>query len=159
MAEHLLTSLDPSTRVRKRAEYEAFAFSLIEGDVLVRNESHADPENHEYRVTIENGIPKRCECPADTHTEEACKHRIALAIRDKILEAATEYRTLADGGPKAEPETDSGGDEHTEDSTPDSSAGCEHLDGFPCWECVRTGKRTLPDEDTNAGTDDSASSV
>jgi len=134
-----LAELDPSKRVLKRAQYEAFQFSLYEGNVLVRNESHADPENHEYRVTIEDGLPVSCECPADEHAEEACKHRVGVAIRPSIIESATEVQTLTDGGMKTR--------EPPEEDLPEEEPypGCEHLDEeFPCWECVRSGRREIP---------------
>jgi len=134
-----LAELDPSKRILKRAQYEAFQFSLHEGNVLVRNESHADPENHEYRVTIKDGLPVSCECPADEHAEEACKHRVGVAIRPSIIESATEVQALTDGGTKTRelPEEDL----PEEEPTP----GCEHLDEeFPCWECVQSGRREIP---------------
>jgi hypothetical protein len=136
---HPLSQLDPSKRILKRAQYEAFAFSLLGGDVLVRNESHANPENHEYRVTIENGLPMSCECPADEHTEEACKHRVGVAIRPSIIESANEMQALTDGGIEA---NHSPGDS-LEDEAP--HPGCAHLSKeIPCWECVRSGRREIP---------------
>jgi len=138
-----LSQLDPSKRILKRAQYEAFAFSLSDGHVLVRNESHADPENHEYRVTIEDGLPTSCECPADEQAEEACKHRVGIAIRPSIIESASEMQALTDGGVEAKRNVEtnevSSGDEAPE-------PGCEHLsEDFPCWECVRTGRQEIPE--------------
>ena len=78
---HPLVSLDFSPRVRKRAEYEAFTFSLVPNGVLVRNESYADPANHEYAVQVTDGVPVACDCPADANFAEACKHRVAVAMR------------------------------------------------------------------------------
>jgi len=83
MATTLLDSLEPTNRVLKRAQYEAFEFSLLDGDVRVRNESHQNPADHEYRVTVVDGVPETCECPADTVSDGACKHRVAVAIRPK----------------------------------------------------------------------------
>ncbi|WP_266083334.1 hypothetical protein [Haladaptatus caseinilyticus] len=31
----------------------------------------------------------------------------------------------------------------TDDKTPEN-CGCDGLDNFPCWECVRTGRKELP---------------
>jgi hypothetical protein len=136
-----LSQLDPSKRILKRAQYEAFAFYLQDGHVLVRNESHAEPANHEYRVTIENGHPTSCECPADEHTEEACKHRVGVAIRPSIIESADEMQALTDGGVEAKPNVV---EDQSEDEAPEP--GCEHLsEDFPCWECVRTGRREVPE--------------
>lgn len=97
MTDHPLERLQVRSRPLKRAQYEAFAFSLFEGDVLVRNESHADPSNHEYRVTVDDGIPTACECPADMNSDGACKHRLAVAIRPRILEAVERFRAAAHG--------------------------------------------------------------
>ena len=74
MTQSLLERLSPTNRVLKRAQYEAFAFSLYDGDVLVRNESHLNPADHEYRVTVVDGIPTACECPADKRFDGLCKH-------------------------------------------------------------------------------------
>ncbi|QCJ45885.1 SWIM zinc finger family protein [Haloprofundus sp. MHR1] len=136
MTEHLLSKLAPSGRVLDRAQYEPLCFSLLDGDVLVRNERYTDPENHEYRVQIENGVPIACECPADEKYPGACKHRVAVAIRSVVVDAAVEMQALADGGSVRA---------STRYETDESSCDCEQLsNGFPCWECVRTGRRGLP---------------
>lgn len=94
MSPHVLERLDPSSTVLKRAQYEAFSFTLYEGDVLVRNESHAEPMNHEYRVTVQDGVPATCECPADRYHSGPCKHRVAVAIRTPVLDAAVMMQSL-----------------------------------------------------------------
>ncbi|RBI60754.1 SWIM zinc finger family protein [halophilic archaeon] len=139
MSRVLLDRLDPTNRVLKRAQYEAFAFALFDGDIQVRNESHLDPENHEYRVTIHDDVPVVCECPADETYDGPCKHRVAVAIRPRILEVVATMRLVADGGrtiddpaPTTEPA----------DESPEN-CDCADLGGFPCWECVRTGRRDL----------------
>src|SRR6056297_338280 len=140
MPRTLLDRLDPTNRVLKRAQYEAFAFALLDGDVQVRNESHPNPGNHEYRVTIQDGVPVACECPADETYDGACKHRVAIAIRPRILKIVANMQLVADGGsvddhpPSAEPEDD-----------PPENCDCNDLGEFPCWECVRTGRRDLPE--------------
>ena len=140
MAANALRELNPPEQVLKRAQYEAFAFSLLDGDVLVRNKSYADPENHEYRVQIEEGLPASCDCPADTRYSGACKHRVAVAIRRPILEAATQMQTV--GESRGRSQSDAG------DESEPEVAGCEHLsEEFPCWECVRTGRRPLPSQE------------
>lgn len=85
---HPLTRLQTNQRTIKRAQYEAFEFSLTARGILVRNASHAKPADHEYLVTIQDGLPTSCECPADEHYEGACKHRVAIAIRRPVLDAA-----------------------------------------------------------------------
>lgn len=82
---------DVPERVLKRAQYESFAFSWFDGDVHVRNESHADPANHEYVVRIDEGAPIACTCPADTQYDTPCKHRIAVAIRQPIVEFVVQH--------------------------------------------------------------------
>ncbi|WP_299267281.1 SWIM zinc finger family protein [Halorientalis sp.] len=95
-SSHPLSRLEWTPRILKRAQYEALQFSLIEGDIRVRNASHADPAGHEYRVRIEDGQPVACTCPFDGRSSQACKHRVAVAIRPAIIEAATTMQTLAE---------------------------------------------------------------
>jgi hypothetical protein len=135
-----LDQLEFTTRVAKRAQYEAFEFAISDGGVVVQNCSHENPADHEYLVTIEDGLPAACECPADAHFDGACKHRVAVAIREPVLDAAVAGTVAADGGTTTE---DGRGPEVPDD---DSDCDCEQLrDDFPCWECVRTGQRNLPD--------------
>jgi len=127
-----------SKRVLKRAQYEAFELSLFEGDIIVRNASHANPSEHEYRITIQDGRPTKCSCPADANYKGACKHRVGVAIRRPVLEAASEMQVLTDGGRPPVPQFDAL-------ETDGEECACADLhEDFPCWECVRTGKRSLP---------------
>ena len=142
MSHTLTDKLEPTNRVLKRAQYEAFAFSLINGNVRVRNESHLDPSKHEYQVTVVNGVPVTCECPADATYDGPCKHRVAVAIRPDILEVATRMRLVADGGGTA---IDNRSSEQS-DSADSEQCDCDDLDkDLPCWDCVRTGRRSLPE--------------
>lgn len=77
--------LDVPEQILQRAQYEAYAFTYLDGHVQVRNESYADPDDHKYLVRIESGTPVACTCPADTHSDHPCKHRVALAIRRPVL--------------------------------------------------------------------------
>jgi len=95
---HPLDRLDVSSRVLKRAQYEALAFFLRPPYVEVRNYSYPDPENHSYRIGIADGIPINCTCPADVEYARACKHRVGLAIRSRILDMAIEAKVAAGGG-------------------------------------------------------------
>ena len=81
---------DVPTRILKRAQYEALTFAWLDGNVRVRNHSHAEPTNHEYVVTIDDGRPIACTCPADGRFDHPCKHRVAVAIRRPILEFVAE---------------------------------------------------------------------
>lgn len=48
------------------------------------------------RATIENGPPISCECLADEHAEETCKHRVGISILPSIIESASEMQALTD---------------------------------------------------------------
>ncbi len=141
---NVLSQLTFTNRVAKRAQYEALEFSLTTRGVLVRNTSHAKPADHEYLVTVHNGIPIACECPADDRYDGACKHRVGVAIRTPLLQAATDHSLVADGGTQIEKEAET----HENDSDTDQPADCDcdGLGGFPCWPCVRSGRRDLPAE-------------
>lgn len=140
---HPLEQLEFTTRVAKRAQYEAFEFSITEAGVRVRNCSHEEPADHEYVVSVEDGLPTACDCPADERFDGACKHRVAVVIRKPVLEAVTATSVAADGGVDGEVVSES--DLDVEDGDPDD-CDCDELPGdFPCWECVRTGRRTIPD--------------
>ena len=91
-----LQHLETTNRVLKRAQYEAFVFAVTADGVLVRNESHLDTDEHEYLVTVTGGIPVACECPADEHYEGACKHRVAVAIREPVIQAAASQETVTE---------------------------------------------------------------
>lgn len=104
-------SLDPidalefSEKTGKRAVYEEFSFRPRGGgDIEVENLSHGDDsDEHTYTVHVVGGIPSDCSCPADTYNtvEGACKHRVAVAMRPAVLQAAehgSDEPLLADGG-------------------------------------------------------------
>ena len=93
---HPIERLEPTQRTLRRAQYEAFEFELTEQGVLVRNASHANPADHEYLVTIEDGLPHSCPCPADEHYQGACKHRVSVAIRTPVLEAARNAQRICE---------------------------------------------------------------
>ena len=135
---HPLARLDFSSRVRKRAQYEAFEFSLVPDGILVRNNSYADPENHEYVVTIHDGVPVACSCPADARFDGACKHRVAVAMRRLILDIAIQARVVTDGG-YASVSSDRSERPHEEPTSieTDHCGVCATLDSLPCWECFR----------------------
>lgn len=124
----------------------------------VRNESHADPAAHEYQVTVTDGVPTACTCPADEHGDGACKHRIAVAIRRPVLDVATNptARILrgATGGKSnraRQRQPDQPTDEDDIQPEPnDLACECAALGGsFPCWHCVRTGRKSLSDHSSD----------
>jgi hypothetical protein len=137
--------LDADVTTEKRAQWEAFEFTVLGGgDVKVVNDSHENADDHTYTVHVESGIPSDCSCPADTYQEGACKHRVAVAIREPVLEAATEDQPVrADGGTAT---LDSFGGDDRDDDRPED-CDCDELSGdFPCWPCVRDSRRELPSD-------------
>lgn len=169
----VLDRLDVSIRALKRAQYEAFDFRLTDGGVTVRNGSHANPDDHVYDVTVRDGVPVACTCPADEHQETTCKHRLAVAIRKPVLDAATihtaredirENRERNDDSSGAVPllVTDGAGLAHSpseggdpvDPERPDDCACLADPDSFPCWPCVRDGYRELPEDDRIESADD-----
>ena len=147
---HPLTALEFTSRIAKRAQYEAFEFTFVPYGIQVRNGSHANPSEHEYLVRVEDGIPVTCTCPADDRFEGACKHRVAIAIRRPLLDAfaakAEPPAVAPDGGVAGE-----GPPSSAAPTTADASAGqsessetdeaCPDCIGeFPCWECYRAGQ-------------------
>ena len=132
--------LDADVATEKSAQWEAFEFTVLgDGDVEVVNTSHEDPDDHTYTVHVEGGIPSDCSCPADTYQEGACKHRVAVAIREPVLEAATrEQPVRADGGVTLE-------EFATKDADEDGCWCDDH--SFPCFDCYNAGRRDLPESD------------
>ena len=128
--------LSPDAETAKRAEWEAFEFTLLgDRDVEVVNTSHEEPSDHTYTVHLEGGIPSDCTCPAFEYREGSCKHQVAVAIREPVLEAVSaEPRMKADGGVTVEPEEPNHSNERPDDC--DCSPLFEEL---PCWPCYRDG--------------------
>ena len=153
MCKDTLAELEYDVSTIKRSQWEAFEFTLeAPGIVTVRIDGTAATENHTYRVNVENGVPVACECPADTYQDGACKHRVAIAIREPVLEAARESeneherpepsRAVADGGEVLEA-TEDGDDDPN--ACENGQVGCCGPDGddLPCFECYRTGEGPL----------------
>lgn len=146
---HPLAALTFSTRVAKRAQYERFDLTPIETGFRVRNESHANPEDHEYLVQMDGPVPTACSCPADERFDGACKHRVAIAIRrpgrsPKQSSSGDATRIRGDGGRSANPDTTEvpPSDErrhHADESASDDCEDC--LPDVPCWECYRQERR------------------
>jgi SWIM zinc finger len=97
--------------------------------VDVTNEDHENPAARQYTVFIDDVTENlmACTCPHHVHRDAFCKHMAAVetATDDGTLEAFP----LEDNGDDAEPE----------------DCDCDGLGGFPCWSCVRIGRRDLPD--------------
>ncbi|GAA0250402.1 SWIM zinc finger family protein [Haladaptatus pallidirubidus] len=67
-----------------------------------------------------------CTCPHHVHRNTFCKHMTAV-------ENVTDDGTL-DAFPS----------EDSEDDSESEGCDCDGLDGFPCWPCVRMGRKELP---------------
>ncbi|WP_423747585.1 SWIM zinc finger family protein (plasmid) [Haladaptatus sp. SPP-AMP-3] len=93
----------------------------------VTTDTHENPEAHQYTVSIDDVTNEliACTCPHHVHRNAFCKHMAAV-------ENVTDDGTL-----NAFP---SGGDDDAEPEDCD----CDGLGGFPCWPCVRTGRKELP---------------
>ncbi len=138
MSKSVLEVLESDEQVEKQAQWEAFSFRLLgDGDVEVTNGSHEDADEHTYTVHVEGGIPSDCTRPAWEYQTGACKHMVAVAIREPVLEAASrEQPVRADGGTVTLEEF--GADDRDED-------GCWCDDhSMPCFNCYRAGRRDLP---------------
>ncbi|WP_245998443.1 SWIM zinc finger family protein [Halalkalicoccus subterraneus] len=126
--------------------------------MTVRNESHENADEHSYRVNVEDGIPVACECPSDTYHDGACKHRVAVAIREPVLEAASDYESsgeqeqevATDGGTTVER---SGISEHNVEKRPSDCDCIPGIEDLPCWPCYREGFRT-PNPNPEGETED-----
>lgn len=146
MSTNPLEELETTRRIEKRAQYEAFTFSLTPNGVRIRNDSYANPEEHEYLVEVTDGIPTSCTCPADANYSSACKHRVAVAIRKPILDAVIQQQLVADGGTQADSPTQDY-EESEDENENDRDCDCADLStDFPCWECYRSGRRDFPEE-------------
>jgi hypothetical protein len=132
----VLELLDADAKVEKRASWEAFEFTLLEGcKVEVVNGSHDEPEEHTYTVHIEGSIPFSCTCPAWEYQDGACKHMVAVAIREPLIEAVSAEPTVkTDGGATVEAD----GVEHS-DERPDDCDCIPSMEDLPCWPCYRDG--------------------
>lgn len=146
--KHPLDQLHTTNRALHRAQRESFAFRLQQGAVIVRNQTHETPADHEYRVTVRDGVPVACTCPAEAQYAPACKHRIAVAIRDAVRETAMRMQQAAAGDPV---DTELSCGQHDAEPEPvDPPADCRctaRPDDVPCWPCVRAGRTTTAARD------------
>lgn len=165
MSAHALKELEFDGKTRKRAQYEAYEFEVIEpGLVRATNTSHANPENHQSLVTIENGVPVECGCPSDEYHPKACKHRVSTAIETLVIITATPEQDTQDTQNSPDTSTDTtptpiadGGEvtNHDEQDTTDTE-GCQFdtesctgidQDGFTCFDCyMADGLDHYPDD-------------
>lgn len=92
MSSIALADLEVGETTGKRATHENMQLTPGDGHVTVRNESHADGDEHEYRVTVVDGTPTSCTCPAYEYhcgPDEACKHMTRVAVSPTVLEVSS----------------------------------------------------------------------
>jgi len=83
------------------------------------------------RVTVVDGVPAACRCPADAVYDGVCKHRVAVAIRPQILDIARRRQAITDSGVVTD-----GSDKDQSDTGDTTQCDCDGLSNdFPCWEC------------------------
>lgn len=138
MSKSTLELLEYDEQIAKRAQWEAFEFTVLgEDDVEVVNGSHDEPEEHTYTVHVEGEIPSDCTCPAWEFQDGACKHMVAVAIREPVLGAVSAEPTVkADGGVTVKEGTANDSEERPDDC--DCGEWNDGL-GLPCWPCYRDG--------------------
>jgi len=150
--KRVVEQLEFDARTAKRAGWEQFEFTVVGPlEVEVANASYGDEkDDHTYLVEIEKRagvpVPDECECPADNHRNQACKHRIGLATIGglTVLNAAASAATLsasnADVTPSSEKiQTDGGTVAIAQDSErcPNDDPSCNGPEGenLPCFDC------------------------
>ena len=87
--------------------------------VDVTTESHENPADHQYTVSIDDVTDElmACTCPHHVHRNAFCQHMTAV-------EHATDDRTLEAFSAKD--------DETDKDDTKSVECDCDGLNGFPC---------------------------
>ena len=121
-------ALEAAETAQNRAQTEQFTYNVeAPGIVDVTNESHENLADHHYVVTLDDVTDKlmACTCSHHVHRNVFCKHMAAV-------ENATDDGTL-----DAFPSED-------EDDAEPEDCDCECLGDFPCWPCVRMGRKELP---------------
>jgi hypothetical protein len=95
--------------------------------VDVTNEGHQNPAAHQYTVSIDDVTKElmACTCPHHVHRNAFCKHMAAVenATDDGTLDAFLS---------------------EDDDETKPEECDCADLGDFPCWPCVRMGRKELP---------------
>jgi hypothetical protein len=135
-SSEVLDILDATSTIEKRASWEGFEFTILEGGrVEVVNKSYDAPEGHTYTVHVEGGIPFSCSCPAFEYQDGPCKHMVAVAIREPVLEAVCTVSTVkTDGGVTVEVKESDHSDER-----PDNCDCSPLFEELPCWLCYGNG--------------------
>ena len=151
----IVDQLDFSAKTARRVTWEEWEFTVVgPHQVEVTNASYGYlKDDHSYLVGIEvrggRALPVECQCPADIHHDQDCKHKVALAAigGQTVLNAAVQYETPeTTDKPEVKTVADKlrgdGGVVAPSNPTEDD-CDCERLSDFPCWPCVRDGRRSL----------------
>lgn len=150
----VVEGLDFDKLTASRVAWEAWEFTLeAPGRVKVNNAAYGYLKaDHSYTVLVEERdglvVPSECECPADTHGESDCKHKVALATvgGPTVLEVAVNVEGAASASPARKPESrrdtisvNTGTrDSHSEETQcPHGNPGCEGptSSDLPCFDC------------------------
>jgi hypothetical protein len=163
--KRVVTQLNFGPKTAKRVTWEAWEFTVVgPHQVEVTNAAYGTEKSaHSYVVCVEQRdgvvVPMECECPADVHREEDCKHKVALATvgGQTVLRAATAHESPAAGSSSNDTarttaadvlQTDGGS--ATADSNGVGTNPCLNgrewcpgpaSDGLPCFSCYRGENR------------------
>jgi hypothetical protein len=156
-------------KTAKRVTWEAWEFTVVGPHLVeVTNASYGfEKDDHSYTVGVKErdglAIPAECNCPADIHREKYdCKHKVALAAvgGKTVLEASMNFATPSESSKRPNASTvadklrtdggittkETGGEAKHLDASEHNECDCAGLsEDFPCWPCVRDGKRELPE--------------
>ncbi|WP_435158573.1 SWIM zinc finger family protein [Haladaptatus sp. DFWS20] len=93
MSTKTSSELEADATAQKRAQWEQFSFDVgAPGLIEVTNESHENPAEHQYSVSIDDATEElvACTCPHHVHRNAYCKHMAAVetATDDGTLEAS-----------------------------------------------------------------------
>ncbi|WP_231189025.1 SWIM zinc finger family protein [Haladaptatus sp. DYF46] len=133
-------SLEAAETAQKRAQTEQFSFQIeAPGMVEVTNESHDNPTEHRYFVTLDDvtGDAMACTCPHHVHRSAFCKHM--TGVEDAAADGDLDVFPSEDNDESDDVEAPS-----DDENKPPEDYDCDGLGGFPCWPCVRTGRKELP---------------
>lgn len=143
MCNSALRRLEYGDTTEERAQTEELEFDVpMGGVVVVTNVDH----DSAHTVNIAAGMPVSCSCKADTYHDGACKHRIACAMHESVIEAAMvgdQERPIPDGGEVVlDAETP---DETSETGCPHDHPDCEVGTGkerpVMCWDCFEVSRQ------------------
>jgi hypothetical protein len=130
-----------SAKTSKRVGWESWEFTVVGPHLVeVTNASYGHLKNdHQDTVGVAERdgvlVPSECDCPADVHHDEDCKHKLALASvgNDLVLRAAVNCPTTE----SVEAQTEDTGSVDRDDLCPSGEAGCSGPDSdeLPCFGC------------------------